>query len=255
MLPIRKISPTKVALTSYYGKIFVTKTNKKVFDYGRWLRDKIVSIALDKDNPIAISFTPGNSFDNYFKCPKMYSTLAMGFRSLDIKIPQPNSTAHYQFIFDHTTRTELIHPDLLARYDTGELLVVGKSAASDCLVMDNNNVIYAVSKNNMVQIGTIEDLLNIDITNAPKDFIELKILGKNIPIGLILGYELGITKVIKLLKATYRKVLTGQRLNLQPHEYALQFSELTQAAENCETFASFLNSSSFFLNISSASFS
>ena len=41
MLPVRKIGPTRVGLSSYNGKVSVTRADKKISDEAFWLSKKI----------------------------------------------------------------------------------------------------------------------------------------------------------------------------------------------------------------------
>ncbi len=226
-LPIRKVAPDKVALTSYYGKVFVTKTNKKVYNYGNWLRNQISLRAIDPMNESVFDLQAGQAFDSKFVCPKMYSTLGMGFRSFSVKakpLPDGKQTT-YNFFFDPKERLAHVGQPMLDMYEHDGSVVIGKASIGDCLVMDKNNIVYLGNKGNLSQIGTFEQILEIDTDRAPKDFAELRVLGKNIPIGLILAHELGLEKLIKALKISYRRVPVGARANLQPHEYILSFED------------------------------
>jgi hypothetical protein len=52
-------------------------------------------------------------------------------------------------------------------------------------------------------------------------------MGKEIPVGVILGFELGLERLMELLKVTPRRVPAGTRVNLGPDEYELVFSDET----------------------------
>jgi hypothetical protein len=87
VLPIRKIAPDRVALTSYYGKTFVFRSEKKVNNYGWWLQNKITEIGLDTNDIRVVDLYPANVFDNEFKSPRQQHHLS--FRS-------PLSTQRHQ---------------------------------------------------------------------------------------------------------------------------------------------------------------
>lgn len=239
-LPIRKVAHDKVALTSYYGKVFVTKTNKKVYDYGNWLRNQITLRALDPLDTVVTDLQPGNAFDNSFVCPKLYSTIGMGIRSFRISpkgYPRTIGERTYQLIFDPKERLAQISQNVIniIEHEGKEEghVVVGYVIPDEgekikfYIVMDKNNMLYFTNNGNLIPLGTMESLLELDISKAPKDFAELRVLGKNIPIGIILAHEFGLEKLIKALKISYRRVTSGARANLQPHEYALAFEDET----------------------------
>lgn len=236
-LPIQKISPDKVALSSYYGKIFIYRSNKKVFDYANWLRNQIVLKALStEEHKLVTNIKSGSTFNHMLSQPKTYSSLAMGFRSFDIKpLTYPKSLgdeAKYHLMFDRKEVLETIPPEIIKQYEVSNQLVIGfiknsTNKESSFLVMDRNNQIYFTFNNNLVPLGTVESILQLNTVDAPKQFAELKVMGKFIPIGIILSHEMGIHSLLKFLKASFRKVQTGTRLNLLPSEYAIHFEDET----------------------------
>jgi hypothetical protein len=50
-------------------------------------------------------------------------------------------------------------------------------------------------------------------------------LGKDIPVGFILGYLFGLDKLLEMLKVPYRRVQRGSRQDLQPDEYVVSFGD------------------------------
>lgn len=231
--PIRKIAPDKVALTSYYGKVFVNRSSKKVNDYGHWIRNSIMVRGLDKENTIITNLQPNNVFDNRFKCPRLYSVIATGFRGFTISPihnSETNGLLSFDLSFDHTKREHLYGADVLAKFEKNGSLVIGVGLSENAryLVMDKNSAIYYTdAADTLHELGEIEELLDLEIEKAPIDFAELKVLGKAIPIGIILGYELGLDKLIKILGVNPRRVQAGSRVNLESHEYAIVFSDET----------------------------
>ena len=47
-LPIRKINATHVALSSYFGKTFVTRCDRAAYSYNRWLQKNIAAMIVEK---------------------------------------------------------------------------------------------------------------------------------------------------------------------------------------------------------------
>lgn len=220
-LPIRKIGPDRVALTSYYGKIFASRSSKRVNDYGQWLRNAIMARGLDDADKSITNLQPANVFDNLFPAPRLYSTLAMGFRGF--------SMAGFDLVFDHTKRVQSFGLEALSHYDKDGAMVVGHNVATEqYLVMDKNSALYVGNdKGELKDFGTFESVLGLEAEKAPVDFAELKVLGRTIPIGIVLGYEMGLDKLMHLLKVVPRRVPAGTRVNLEPHEYSIVFSDET----------------------------
>lgn len=218
-LPIRKINPTRVALSSYYGKTFVIRSEKRVNNYAVWLHNKISLLSL-QDDPTVTELHPTNVFDSLFKAPKAYSTIAQYLKSFNYH--------GFELNFDHQERSKIFTPEQLKTYEKAGSVLFGKSDDGKLLLMDKNSTVYEItSSNELLARGSIEEFLGIDSSASPIEFAEARIFGKNIPVGVVLAYKLGLSNLIELLGAEMRRVPVGQRQNLQPHEYAIVFSDET----------------------------
>ncbi len=219
-LPIRKISPSRVALSSYYGKIFVTRSEKRTNDYGMWLRDKITAIAVGDDPQKTVTnLHPADVFDPSFDCPRIYSILAHSFRTFTVQ--------GYEFFFNHKEREKVFGEDL-AKYAKTPFFPVGLKADGRIAALDKQGTLYFQDeKKAFVPAPTFESIIGVDTTNSPVDFSQTKIFGKNIPTAFILAYKLGFSKLLEMLKVDYRKVNAGQRQNLTEGEFSLVFSDET----------------------------
>ena len=229
-LPIRKISPNTVALTSYYGKIFARRSEKRVNDYGQWIRNSIMAMGLDNENDVVSRIQPSDVFVNDYACPKLFSSIAMSFRGFILNPARYSRTTGrvmFEMNFDAGKREQFFGVEAIAEYEKDGSVLCGTNVKGQFLVMDKNETFYIGENGNLTVYGTIEDMLGLDAEKAPVEFAELKIMGKAIPIGVVLGYELGLEKLTKLLKVTPRRVPAGSRTNLGSHEYALVFSDET----------------------------
>lgn len=234
-IPIRKINSSTVALTSYYGKVFVARSSKKVNDYGQWLRNSIMVKGLDHNDESVTDIKPINVFDNEADVPRLYSTLAMGYREFTVTTHlEPGGKTNklvsaYLMSFDYKKRPELFGDEAIKTYEKNGSIIVGHKLGDDqtYLIMDKNGSLYIGNKGNVVDFCTIEDLLQLDINKAPIDFAELRVLGKTIPIALVLCYEFGLNNLLKLMKLNPRRVPLGTRVNLSPEEYAVAFNDET----------------------------
>ncbi|MNU19608.1 hypothetical protein D3C71_78390 [compost metagenome] len=231
-LPIRKTGPDRVALTSYYGKAFVNRSPKVVNDWGQWLRNTVMAMGLDAESAAITELHPGEVFDNAFKCPKLYSALAMGFRSFTLE-PFYNRTNGYQgkwlVNLDHTAREKLYGLEAMKAFEQDGSVILGArlDVTDSFLVVDKHNNLYRTEAGTLVEMAPIEEMLLVDRERVPVDFAELKVLGRTIPIGLVLGYELGLEKLMKFLQVTPRRVPAGQRAGLAEDEWSLVFSDET----------------------------
>lgn len=243
-LPIRKIAPDRVALTSYYGKVFVARSSKRVYDYGTWLRSEITLRGLNPEDTSVMDLQPGNAFVNTLKCPRLYSTLAMGFRSFKLQpriYPRHTGQVTYDVLFDQKDVIDLVGKETVEQFGQQGFMVVGKSDKGHILLLDKENVFYIKSEGYEVfAAGTIESMLELPSEKAPKEFAELKVLGKNIPLALVLGHEMGLENLIKALKIQYRRVPVGTRTNLQPHEWQIVFDDETLVFDKDNEFATLI---------------
>lgn len=225
---LAKTASDKVALSTYFGKTFVTRSDKKVYDRGQWLRDQIMAKAIDSSDQSITLLSPSNVFDNKFDAPKAYTSVAKGIR--DFK------SNGYTFMFD---RNSIIFDKKISnKYNKGGSVVVAVNEAGEHLLMDKNNALYAITKEGLQPKGSFEQFLGIDTLNSPVDFSQVKIYGKNLPVALVLGYIYGLEPLMEMLKCTPRRVPTGQRVYLQDHEFSVQFADETLIFSRDDTMAS-----------------
>ena len=217
MMPIRKVLPNRVALTSYYGKSFISRSEKAVHNYPGWLCNQIMAIGLDsKDNRVT-NLKPTNVFNPLNKTPKLYSLLAHKFRSFTVK--------GIDFFFDYSKLMENFGEKAVNRPEAKGLTPIGKQG-SDVVYVDPSNMLFVLKNRGPQPIESIEELIGLDTSKAPIEVAELKVYNKEIPIGLVLGYYLGLEKLIKALKpSAYRRVQVGDRLKLTDGEYVVRFAD------------------------------
>lgn len=234
-LPIRKIAPDEVALTSYYGKLFVTRSPKKVNDYGTWLRNQVMAKGLDEADQSITDLHPMDVFDSKVKVPRLYSILAMGFNSFQ--------AAGFTWMFDYNQREAVFGQPAIAQYERGDF-DQGRLAAhndrGEFVLIGPNDALYKLVDGRVEEMPSFEELVGIAVEKAPIDFVEMRLLGRTVPVGFILGYELGLTQLCRLLKVQPRVVPAGQRLGLQAHEYPLIFEDETWVFTKDNRFATMI---------------
>lgn len=216
-VPIRKVLPNRVALTSYYGKSFISRSEKAVHNYPNWLCNQIMAIGLDKKDERVSNLKPSNVFDPLNKTPKLYSVLANRFRSFSID--------GIDFFLDYSKLEENFGEKAITRPEAKGLLPIGKKG-SEVVYIDNSNQLWMLKGRGPQPIPGIEELMGLDNSKAPVEVAELKVFNKDIPIGLVLGYYLGLDKLIKALKpSSFRRVQVGDRQKLLAGEYVVRFAD------------------------------
>lgn len=216
-LPIRKIKPHIVALTSYYGKVFVSRSEKKAYDADSWLIKRLTLAALDDTNTDVLGFTPTDVFDNKFKAPRIYSGMAKYFKNLDL--------ANYHLVFDHHERLKLFDPTTIASLEINGDVIVGKAKNNSPVVVSTDNNFYLISSKGKVPIGNLASLAMIDQTKMPLDFSYLKVFRKEIPLALVLGYFLGISRLLVLLDIKPSIIPAKKRIVVNNDEWVLAFKD------------------------------
>lgn len=213
--PIRKLSPSRVALTSYYNKVFVNRSEKQVNNYPGWLTNQIVSQAVDESNTHITHAMLANVADTTVRTPRVYSIMATRLRSFHC--------GEYKFFFDYHARKTQLGTEQVEALEKDGLLAVGKRG-KNLLLVDETNTIYEARGDSLETLGTLETLLGIE-GRAPVEMAEIRVFGKQIPVGVFLAYHLGLTNLFKLLDVTPRRVPTGTRAHMSEDEIALRFED------------------------------
>lgn len=229
-MPIRKLSPEKVALTSYYAKVFVSRSDKQVHNYPDWLCNQIAARGMDPTNETVTHLMVSNVFSSENHTPRVYSILAHRFRSFDLP------GRHFSFFLDYPNRIAQYGEERVKAAEAagmtviGELQIYSRSKGPDhkpLIVIDKNDVLYAVEGDDIDVLGTFESLLELDRSRAPNEVAVVKIFSKMIPVGIFLAYQMGLTKLFEVLGVTPRRVPSGERVNLGDDEYMLLFQDET----------------------------
>lgn len=217
-IPIRKISHSRVALTSYYGKTFINRGKKKAKDYGIWLQNSIMAKGLDKEDTVITDLFTANVFDSQLNAPRAYTALSMTFTSFKCR--------GYNLLLNHKEILNIVDTAIIDKFEKDNSIIFGHKDGV-YLLMDKNNAVYSIKDNKLEPMSTIEDFLGLDASNAPVEFADIVVSAKDIPVGVVLGYYLGFNKLLKLLKLTPVSVPAGKRVSLQSNEYSLVFSDET----------------------------
>lgn len=217
-LPIRKINDRQVALTSYYGKTFINKDEKVVNSLTRWLGTKIrKEVYGDKSNIITKAIS-SNVFDPSIKTPKLYSALAQQFLRIETK--------DIVLYFDYQRRNSIISDDALKDLEKDDKVFVGyerKTKYPLFLNYEDELLIYDGSMFRHPQ--SLYELLGIDPLDVPVEHITINIFSKSIPVVIVLGYLIGMDKLITLLDPKFRIVNSNERTKLENYEYEVKFKD------------------------------
>ena len=219
-MPIRKIKPDKVSLTSYYGKIFINRDSKAVNDYGRWAVKNILRLEEDEQSGVT-KVMSGDVFDSDFKAPRAYSAIAMRIEQFKYK--------NITFNFNHKSRDTFIGKYKRNDIEKGNRVICGK-IGKEPITMDMKNRIYVYNGDSHL-LGDLDDVLDNKLGKGPIEFATMVNMGKVLSVGLVLGYKYGIRNLLRKLKAKYR-LERGNRILIEEDEYVIKFSDQALIIKN-----------------------
>lgn len=213
-MPIRKVAPNKVSLTSYYGKTFIWRSDKVRDDYGAWLLRE-VAIGIDQKESKYSHIQFGLGVRNTDRAPRAFTILASTYVSFTYD--------NYEFNLDYRNRGDypeelLTHPT--ESYPMGWVTIEGKRIP---FTVDRRGMVYRGDTSEV--LGSLEEILNLRSANAPMDVAELALFGKRIPMALVLTYHYGIDELLSRLDAKPEVRDVSERLKLSNDEYAIRFKD------------------------------
>ena len=230
-LPIRKTAPTIVELSSYYGKTFIQRSDKAVSSSIGWLQRQL-NLAIVNGNEYLTNITPGEVYNCENKTPFIYGVVAEQFEKL--------SAGNNHLYFNYARRKEFIAPELLKKIEKDGRVFCGYVGKTVPIVVDPKGDFIAVTESGEKPLGDIYTLLKLPTDSMPINYTELKVFSKYVPTGVVLAFYIGFTKLLGLTEATYRTVEARKNKNLQPHEYAIVFKDISYVFDRRQEEASML---------------
>jgi len=216
-IPIKKISPVRVALSSAYGKVFIDKAPYKKNDLGFKIKKELLK--LQEQGKIS-NLVAGSDEIPDVKLPCAYETCARYIKSF------VNNTYNVEFVFDYSNRIDLIDVKkyTLEDIEKDRYVVCGKDKQNNPLVMDMNNDVHVFKNKKYVLLGNfyeINELTNIDVNGS---YAFIKIYKNFIPVVFLLAYYLGLDNLLKLLKVKHE--IHEGRKNIKETETSVVFKTL-----------------------------
>jgi len=234
-IPLRKIGPDEVALTSYYGKLFVRRGLKKSHDLTAWLHDEIMAKYYSEDKSPIVEIKTAYTFDNLPKLPRLYTAAAHSFREI--------LTDKYRLIFDRDSLIKEVDGHTLGVETTHAGMTLCGMSRTEVVLMDEYGNLYTIPASHLeaepTLIGSMLSYLGLSQSSCPVEYAQLSIYGKDIPLGFVLAYYMGLNGLIDTLKVDVRRVPAGTRVKLDElTEYAVAFSDETLVFPKDNTLAS-----------------
>lgn len=220
-IPIRKVSATKVSMTSYYGKMFMERSPMVKYDYGKWLGNRINLLSLN--NPSDSTYVPpitnlviGRYFVPSIAVPHAFAIIAQRYKGFTYQ--------GIDFLFSIKQLKEQFGDETWNRYYGNKLTICGSKNGTPIL-MDRGSNLYEANGDTLEPLGDLETFLGLDVSKAPVETVDLMVFRKNVAVGVILAYYYGLTTMIEQLQMQVRFVQRGERLNLTPDERTITFND------------------------------
>ena len=220
MLPIRKVSPSRVALTSYYNKTFVERSSRATNDLGRWIGSQIVNIGLDDEDQRITNLKLSNVFDPLTLTPRMYSIVAQ-------RVSEFKAGKDF-FYFDYNKRVEFFSEkygfDVKALEAFTSRTLIGVQSGKTPITMDMAGMLY-LEETESTEYEVFEELFKLNIEKAPLEIVEVSVANKTLPMGIVLGYQFGLTRLIEILDVEVTRVPKGERVEVPKDMIKLVFGD------------------------------
>lgn len=223
-LPIRKIDSNIVSLSSYYGKLFITKANVKKDDVGYWLRNQILSKYETDPNLKDVVFLPSDNKDT--KLPIIYSYFSRYMKSFRYK--------NITFNFNYDERKKLfkeLSDKEISKIENNNVIIIGIKGTNP-IVMDFKNRLFEYNNNSFTELPDMYTMLEINTSKMPVEHSVIKLYKKNIPTGLLLAYYLGLDTLLRLLKVRFEIFTFTAKINVPYKDYyVIQFADVKYVIE------------------------
>lgn len=217
-IPIRKVAYNKVALTSYYNKTFVTRSERAENNMDVWLTRQIRARDINKNDRSVHSLVTAEIDQTNYVLPRVYSALGRSFRSF------MNYDTTYYFRYEDREQFFTSHGIDIKEHETEDMMVVGFNA-NGVILLDMNSIFYFKENNDVEPVGTIFDILGLDLTKAPLETVLVSIGNKELPIGFVLAYQFGLKNLLNSLDVTYQQHKRGTRIITNNNDYTLAFAD------------------------------
>lgn len=221
---IRKIDATTVTLTSYYGKLFISKANanNKNVSVGKWFLTMLTWKQYENKQEYDKKLTNINaegSMTPDVKLPLLYAQIASYVRYFTYDGWTFNFNYDRRFnITDNYNKEEIINLE-------GKDLILLASKGKDLIFIDFSNTLYQLDKGKMKDIGNFFDFINVDSSTMPIEYAGMVLLKEYIPLVFLLSYYLGLDNLLKMLKIKYTLYDNNKRVELTNDQYSVRFKD------------------------------
>lgn len=221
-LNYRSLHGDQVGLSTNTSKIFLTRTRAKAHNVTAYLTKHLTKAQLGEVPGIS-KVRPADVYDRNFESPFFYSTLSQEFKSFDIANPTYKGL---HLDFEHRTRDQLLGENVRKQVETDGNILCGKTGNDQPIFITKDNIFMVRTRNGDEPIGNVFETLQVDEGKSPVEFAEMDVLGATIPVGVVMGRQLGFRNLLKLSGVEYR-MEEGRSVRVDPHEFKVRFADHT----------------------------
>ena len=237
-MPIVKTDIDKVLLTSYYGKLYVSRNDSSAHNYSKWIVKHIVSIAEDKDDDTITGLIYGSFKDEKLVLPRAYTAVCSNIDSFLITNRMSKEDKYplkYKMLFNYSRLAVNFTEAEINKFNETGLTPCGRAEPSGFpLGMDASGIIYVQWEPNirsskagqLEELGPLPFIIDSFLGAGPTEYSEIEIYGKKIPLILVLSYIDGLETILNELKIPFKLSPTNIRLPFNPNEYKLKFKDI-----------------------------
>ena len=224
--PIRKISPTEVALTSFYGKLFIRKGVYSRNNIGVSIYKALNEKAKNGDIKLlvkqALKITGVKLADEYLWVSRNVNSFVQH---------------GVLFRFDYHNRKNLLKKGMnLAEIEKHGVLT-GIKGTHVYVTTQEGSVLEISTKDYTVKTdhGNLLRYIGIEPSDLAVEPAVIRLMGKNMPLVLMLVFKFGWKGLLKLTKVKYRTAKSTRELKLQGNEYRVVFADKVYAFDKMDT--------------------
>lgn len=218
MLPIIKNKPFSVALTSYYGKVFVLRNQNNATNFTKWIQKNLLSRANDPENNSVTELVYGiNIFKNII-LPRHYTAIGSAITAF--------KSLRYNFYWNYNNLDRFFSKSEQRSLKDKDLIPCGRTNKG-LLGMDSTNTISLLSNNKLELLGSITSLIGDGLGNGPIEYSEVSVYNKRLPLVIVLGFHMGFDNLLKSLNIPFSTMPIGARIGNLENVFLLKFKDIT----------------------------
>jgi len=217
-MPIAKIKHDTVKLTSYYGTIFINRSESTVTNLSKWIVNALVK--LTKAGSVTnLVYGITTKFDK--NLPRQYTAIMKSISRFNYQTTEVN----YSFYFTYSKLSNFFSETEIAKFANSKLVGCGRNEKTgNLLVMDELGDVIELQDNSPLNLGKIQNILSD--TGGPIEYTEMGLLNRRIPVIMAMCYVHGFTKILSELKVPLVQHPAGTRVPYKPKTYVLKFKDV-----------------------------